>query len=63
MIEAYKVGDDLLSHKCSTIGANGLNFSVRNGKRWSPVAIVTLRSLSAITDLQYLKINTLLKKI
>ena len=26
----------------STIGANGLNFSVRNGKRWSPVAITTL---------------------
>ena len=26
---------------CSTIGANGLNFSVRNGKRWNPVAITT----------------------
>ncbi len=26
----------------STIGANGLNFSVRNGKRWIPVAIATL---------------------
>uniref|UniRef100_UPI00289A78CF hypothetical protein n=1 Tax=Hwangdonia seohaensis TaxID=1240727 RepID=UPI00289A78CF len=25
-----KKGNDLLSHKCSTIGANGLNFSVRN---------------------------------
>ena len=25
----------------STIGANGFNFSVRNGKRWSPVAIAT----------------------
>ena len=36
-----KVGDDLLSHNCSTIGAGGLNFSVRNGKRWSPAAIVT----------------------
>ena len=24
---------------CSTIGASGLNFSVRNGKRWSPTAI------------------------
>ena len=22
---------------CSTIGAGGLNFSVRNGKRWDPV--------------------------
>ena len=36
-----KVGDDLLSHNCSTIGAGRLNFSVRNGKRWNPVAIVT----------------------
>jgi hypothetical protein len=26
-----KVGDDLLSRECSTIGANGLNFPVRNG--------------------------------
>ena len=24
---------------CSTIGAGGLNFSVRNGKRWNPAAI------------------------
>lgn len=23
-------------HKCSIIGAGGLNFSVRNGKRWTP---------------------------
>src|SRR5690606_36572468 len=30
---APKKRDDLLFHKCSTIGANGLNFSVRNGKR------------------------------
>ena len=26
---------------CSTIGADGLNFSVRNGKRWNPDAITT----------------------
>ena len=39
-----KVGDDLLSHLRSTIGAVRLNFSVRNGKRWNPDAIVTLRS-------------------
>ena len=25
----------------STIGAGGLNFSVRNGKRWDPAAITT----------------------
>ena len=32
-------GGYLLSHKRSTIGAVGLNFSVRNGKRWIPDAI------------------------
>ena len=32
-VSGFKKGDDLLFHKCSTIGANGLNFSVRNGKR------------------------------
>ena len=38
-----KDGGYLLSHKCcSTIGAIGLNFSVRNGKRWIPNAITTL---------------------
>ena len=37
-----KFGDDLLSHKCSTIGAGSLNFSVRDGKRWNPAAIVAL---------------------
>ena len=26
---------------CSPIGASGLNFSVRNGKRWDPTAIAT----------------------
>ena len=26
---------------CSTIGASGLNFSVRDGKRWDPAAITT----------------------
>ena len=40
-----KDGDVLLSYKCSTIGAGGFNFSVRNGKRWYPTAIVTLRPL------------------
>ena len=34
-------GGYLLSHKRSTIGAVGLNFSVRNGKRWNPDAIAT----------------------
>ena len=40
--EFRKFGNDLLSHECSTIGAGRLNFSVRNGKRWNPAAIVTL---------------------
>ena len=35
-----KDGGDLLSRLAgSTIGAGGLNFSVRNGKRWNPAAI------------------------
>ena len=29
----------------STIGASGLNFSVRDGKRWYPAAIVTYKVL------------------
>ena len=37
-----KVGGLLLSHFRSTIGAGGLNFSVRNGKRWTPAAITAL---------------------
>ena len=42
MLEAFfKNGGDLLSHFRSTIGVNGLNFSVRNGKRWNPAAIAT----------------------
>ena len=41
-----KGGGYLLSHMiCSTIGAIGLNFSVRNGKRWIPDAITTLISM------------------
>ena len=36
-----KNGSDLLSHLRSTIGVNGLNFSVRNGKRWNPATIAT----------------------
>ena len=37
-----KKGNDLLSRVSSNIGADGLNFSVRYGKRWNPVAIATL---------------------
>ena len=33
---------------CSIIGAGGLNFSVRNGKRWDPTAIVTKLSFVAL---------------
>ena len=35
-------GDYLLSHFRSTIGVVRLNFSVRNGKRWNPHAVITL---------------------
>ena len=38
-----KIGSDLLSRLVgSIIGAGGLNGSVRNGKRWNPVAITTV---------------------
>ena len=37
-----KNGGYLLSHNSSTIGAGGLNFSVRNGKRWNPATVTTL---------------------
>ena len=33
-----------LPRVCSTIGADGLNFSVRNGKRWNPDTITTIMS-------------------
>ena len=37
-----KKGGDLLSRLVdSTIGATGLNFSVRDGKRWNPGAVTT----------------------
>ena len=36
-----KKGGYLLSRDSSTIGADGLNFSVRNGKRWNPGTIAT----------------------
>ena len=38
---SVKDGGYLLSHLRSTIGVGGLNFSVRNGKRWDPAAIAT----------------------
>ena len=34
-------GDYLLSHFRSTIGVVRLNFSVRNGNRWNPHAVIT----------------------
>ena len=41
-------GGYLLSRLRSTIGAAGFNFSVRNGKRWSPRAMAALVRLSVI---------------
>ena len=52
MNEAFnKKGNDLLSRKCSTIGAGRLNFSVRNGKRWNPTAVATLSLYRFVTRL------------
>ena len=47
---SVKGGGDLLSRLRSTIGAGGLNFSVRNGKRWNPAAIAALVFLHIISD-------------
>ena len=47
------VGSDLLSHKRSTIGATGLNFSVRNGKRWNTRAIATICSLDLVRSVSF----------
>ena len=44
-------GGYLLSHFRSTIGVAGFNFSVRNGKRWSPRAMATLVFLFPDTGL------------
>ena len=48
-----KDGDYLLSHLRSTIGVVGLNFSVRNGKRWDPNAIVTLNMVDMVYAFKY----------
>ena len=40
--QGFLSGGYLLSHLRSTIGAVRFNFSVRNGKRWSPDTITTL---------------------
>ena len=40
-----KGGDYLLFRFRSTIGVIRFNFSVRNGKRWSPYAVITLNTL------------------
>ena len=41
-VSYLKKGGDLLSRLVdSTIGATGLNFSVRDGKRWNPGAVTT----------------------
>ena len=46
-------GGCLLSHLRSTIGVTGLNFSVRDGKRWIPGAITTLISRSRLVVAVY----------
>ena len=56
-----KNGGYLLSHLRSTIGAGGLNFSVRNGKRWNPGAITT-RMGDMMNATLYLQTTTSLKK-
>ena len=50
----WKKGGYLLSRFAgSTIGVSGLNFSVRNGKRWDTAAIATIISDSGIHTAQH----------
>ena len=42
-------GGDLLSRFRSIIGAPGFNFSVRNGKRWSPRAVAALMPFAVVS--------------
>ena len=45
---------------CSTIGVSGLNFSVRNGKRWDPTTITTWYGVDMCIDTNYtVKTNTI----
>ena len=44
---------------CSTIGASGLNFSVRNGKRWNTTAITAWYFF--ITSITYLQAKCMIK--
>ena len=50
-----------LPRVCSTIGVTGLNFSVRNGKRWNPGAITT-RMGDMMNATLYLQTTTSLKR-
>ena len=47
---------------CSTIGAVGLNFSVRDGKRWDPNAINRLNKGPIFHIVTQIKVNLLLKQ-
>ena len=47
---------------CSTIGAVGLNFSVRDGKRWNPNAINRLNKGPIFHIVTQIKVNSLIKQ-
>ena len=47
----FRGGGYLLFHFRSIIGVAGFNFSVRNGKRWSPRAMATLVFLFGVRGL------------
>ena len=54
ILSYLKKGGYLLSRFAgSTIGVSGLNFPVRNGKRWDTAAIATIISDSGIHDTQH----------
>ena len=57
-----KPGDDLLSRNSSTIGAEELNFRVRDGNGWDLFAMITRRFIqSKERCLMMWKINNMVK--
>ena len=44
----------------STIGVDGLNFSVRNGKRWNPGAIATINKIDISIHVSFRNLTHLL---
>ena len=58
MPSGLRGGGYLLFHFRSIIGVARFNFSVRNGKRWSPCAIATLVRLQLFSVLYKVRVHS-----